>query len=120
MNQRIQFAIQNGKQVLVVDLSNCSALEVVKLAREVPKVVTAQPRDSVLLLADLSGASFDREAVRAMKEAAVFDKPYIKRAAWVGAENLPHVFYENLKSFARREFPVFNNREAALKWLTED
>ena len=120
MNERIQFISRNGKQVLLVDLSNCSAGEVVKIAREVPKVVTSQPRDSVLLLADLSGASFDREAVRAIKESAVFDKPYIKKSAWFGAENLPHVFYENLKSFTRREFPVFENREAALKWLTED
>ncbi|MBV9182399.1 MAG: hypothetical protein JO356_13900 [Acidobacteria bacterium] len=120
MNERIQFLTRNGKKVLLVDLSNCSAAQVLEIARAVPTVVTAQPRDSVLILADLSGAVFDREAVRAMKESAVFDRPYIKKSAWVGAETLPHVFYENLKSFSRREFPVFETREAALTWLTED
>src|SRR5215475_1473918 len=120
MKERIQFISHNGKDVLLVDLSHCSAVEVAKLAREVSKIVTTQARDSVLLLADLSAAFFDREAVRAIKESSVFDKPFIKKSAWVGGESLPHVFYENLKSFSRREFPVFENREAALKWLTDD
>ena len=33
---------------------------------------------------DFTGASFDEDALRAMKECAVFDKPYIKKATWVG------------------------------------
>jgi hypothetical protein len=45
--------------------------------------VTTQPRGSVLILSDFTGASFDEEAIRAMKESAVFDKPYIKKSAWV-------------------------------------
>jgi hypothetical protein len=108
------------KQILLVDFSHCSAAEVEKLARAVPETVTAQPRDSVLLLADFSGASFDHEALRAMKESAVFDKPYIKKSAWVGAENLPPVFEKNLKAFSRREFTTFENREEALTWLVKD
>jgi hypothetical protein len=43
------------------------------------------------VLADFTGASIDVEAIRAMKESAVFDKPYIKRSAWVGAEKFPEV-----------------------------
>jgi hypothetical protein len=49
--------------------------EVEKIARTVPEVVTTRQRGSVLILSDFTGASFDEEAVRAMKEAAVFDKP---------------------------------------------
>jgi hypothetical protein len=30
-----------------------------------------------------------------MKEVAVFDRPYVKRAALVGAQSLPKVFYLN-------------------------
>jgi len=71
-------------------------------------------------LADFTGASFDEDAVRAMKEAAVFDKPYIKKTAWVGAQSLPEVFSESLKSFARRDFPAFETREEALAWLASD
>ncbi len=55
-----------------------------------------------------------------MKEAAVFDKPYIKKTAWVGAEHFPEEFAKSLKSFSRREFPAFETREEALAWLVKD
>jgi len=52
-----------------------------------------------------------------MKEVAVFDRPYVRRAAIVGAESLPKVFYEGLKTFSRREFPRFKTRNEALDWF---
>jgi hypothetical protein len=120
MDERIRFITHEGKQILLVDLTNCAGHEVEQIARSVPNYVTVQPRGSVLLLADFTGASIDVEAIRAMKESAVFDKPYIKRSAWVGAEKFPHVLYENLKSFSRREFPTFKTRQEALSWLVKD
>jgi hypothetical protein len=99
---RIQFITHQAKQILLVDLSNCSVGEVEKIARTVPEVVTTRQRGSVFILSDFTGASFDEEAVRAMKEAAVFDKPYVKKSAWVGAETFPRLFSESLRSFSRR------------------
>ncbi len=109
IHERIRLINHHGKQVLLVDLSNCAAVEVEKIVRAVPEFVTTRPRGSVLILSDFTGASFDEEAVRAMKESAVFDKPYIKKSAWVGAESFSEAFRDNLKSFSRREFPTFNN-----------
>jgi hypothetical protein len=120
MADRIRFVTHQDKQVLLVDLSNCSTAEVERIIRAVPGVVTTRPRASVLILSDFTGASFDEEGIRAMKESAVFDKPYVKRSAWVGAENFPESFSESVKSFSRREFPAFKTREEALAWLTKD
>ena len=117
MHERIQSISHQGKQVLVADLSKCSAVDVEQIVRAVPDYVTAQPLGSVLLLVDFTGASFDQEALRAMKECAVFDKLYIKKSTWVGAESLPLAFEKNLKTFSRREFPTFKSREEALNWL---
>jgi mannose/fructose-specific phosphotransferase system component IIA len=77
MTDRIRFITHRGKQILLVDLSNCSTAEVEKIIRTVPGVVTTRTRAraSVLILSDFTGASVDEEAVRAMKENAVFDKP---------------------------------------------
>ena len=55
-----------------------------------------------------------------MKESAVFDKPYIKKSAWVGAENFPEALSENIKTFSRRDFPAFKTRDEALTWLAKD
>jgi hypothetical protein len=120
MHDRICIISHERKQVLLVDFSDRSAVEVEKIARAVPEYVTTQPRGSVLLLVDFTGASFNQDALRAMKESAVFDKPFIKKSAWVGADSLPHVFEQNLKAFSRREFPSFKSREEALTWLVED
>jgi hypothetical protein len=72
------------------------------------------------MLSDFSGATIDQDAIRVMKETAVFDKPYVKKSAWMGAEKFPRVFSEELSSFSRREFPVFETQREALAWLTKD
>lgn len=78
------------------------------------------PRGSVLVLTDFTGAAFDRDAIRAVKETAVFDKPFVKKSALVGMESLPSSFYEELQSFSRREMTIFSTRDAALAWLVRD
>jgi hypothetical protein len=120
MEDRIRFIAHQGKSILLVDLSNCSAAEVKRISELVPKFVTTHPKGSLLLLADFSGAEFDRVTLTTMKEAAVFDRPHIKKSAWVGTDNLPKVFYENLKAFSRRDLPTFPTREEALDWLVKD
>jgi len=120
LTEHIRFITHQGKQILLLDVSNCSAAEVGKIFRAVPEVVTTRPCGSVLILSDFTGASFDQEAMRVMKETAVFDKPFVKKSAWTGAESFPRAFSENLSSFARREFPVFETREKALAWLAKD
>lgn len=82
--------------------------------------VTAEPRGSVLLLADFRGSKVDKKTLEALKPALVLDRPYLKRSAWVGTENLPKIFYEHLKSFSQRDLPTFKTREEAMDWLVGD
>ena len=120
MIDRVQFITHQGKQILLVDLSNSSAAEVEKILRALFDVVTTRPRSSVLGLTDFTGASFNAEALRVLKETAAFDKPFVKKSAFVGIENLPQGFSENVSSFSRREFPAFKTRDEALAWLAKD
>jgi hypothetical protein len=120
MHERIRFIDQHGKRILLVDFSNCPADEVEKIARAVPDYVTVNPRGSVLVLTDFTGAALDRDALRAMKETAVFDKPFVKKSALIGTEDLPASFYDELKSYSRRELLIFKTREEALDWLAAD
>ena len=120
MEERIRFITHKGQRILLVDLSHCSAAELARVARFVPAATVTQPRGSVLLLADFSGAEFDKDTVEVLKQAAVFDRPHLKKSAWVGVETLPHVFYENIKAFSRRDLPTFKTREEALEWLVAD
>ena len=120
MQDRIRFINHGRKKILLVDFSNCPANEVEEIARAVPDYVTVNPHGSVLVLTDFTGAAFDRDALRAMKETAVFDKPYVKKSALIGTESLPRDFYEDMTRFSRRELPIFKTREEALDWLATD
>jgi|SRR5580692_2488266 hypothetical protein len=119
MIDNIRFITHRGKQILLVDLSKCSAAEVEKTLRAVPDVVTTRPRGSVLALTDFTGSSLDAEGIRVLKETAAFDKPFVKRSAFVGTENFPHGFSEDLSNFSRRDFPAFKTRDEALAWLAK-
>jgi hypothetical protein len=120
MENRIRFIKHKGHKILLVDASNCSPEELVQLVPLVLSRATAEPRGSVLLLADFSGSKIDKPSVETIKPALVLDRPYLKRSAWVGTENLPKIFYEHLKSFSQRELPLFKTREEALDWLVAE
>jgi hypothetical protein len=52
---RVRFVTHQGKQILFIDMTDCVSEEVMVIASEVRRVVTAQPRNSVLTLSDLTG-----------------------------------------------------------------
>jgi hypothetical protein len=114
---RVHFMTHQGERILLVDLTNRSAEEVIELLTETQRIVTSQPRGSVLTLGDFSGAQFSRAAVIRLKEVAVLDRPYVKRSALVGTQSLPKVYFEALKTFSQREFRRFATREEAMDWL---
>jgi hypothetical protein len=117
LTDHIHFIYHQRKQILLLDLSNCLAAEVRRIFQAVPEFVTVRPRASLLILADFTGASFDAEAMRAMKEAAVFDKPYVRKCAWTGTAQ---ALAESVSNFSCREFPLFQTRKEALAWLAKD
>lgn len=118
--ERIRFVTHAGKRILDVDMARCSAGEVEKVARALPDFVTKEPLASVRMLVDFTGATFDAEALRTMRETAIFDKPHIKKTAWIGTDTLPHSHIEDVSKYSRREFPVFLKRDTALDWLAKD
>ena len=120
MQDRIRFINHGKKKILLVDFSNCSANEVEEIARAVPDYVTVNPHGSVLVLTDFTEAAFDRDALRAMKETAVFDKPFVKKSALIGTQSLPRGFHEAMTSYSRRDLMIFKTREEALDWLAAD
>jgi hypothetical protein len=117
--ERLYFVEHKGHSIYVLDFSHCTEKEMLLLLDEVRASIVGHERGSVLTLADFTGAHIDKAVATKIKEVLVLDRPYVKRSAWVGTENLPHVFYENFKSFSQRDFPAFKTREEAMDWLVE-
>ncbi len=120
MDERLQFISHKGKNVLLCDFSGCTTHEMMRLLNLIRAEVAEHPRNSLLTLADYTGAHIDREVAARMKEVLVFDRPYVKRSAMVGAQSLPKVIHENITSFSQREIPAFATREEAIDWLVKD
>lgn len=118
--QRLHFVKHKGQTIFVIDFSRCSSKEMMVLLEQVRTTITRQEPNSVLAMADLSGAQFDKAVATRIKEVLVLDRPFVKRSAWVGTETLPRVFYEHFKSFSQREIPLFKTREEAMDWLVGD
>ena len=117
--ERISFLNHKGKSIMLVDFSHCTEKEIMPLLDLIRNTVARHEKNSVLILADMTDSHLDRATAQHMKEVLVFDRPFVKRAAWVGAESVPKAYLDNFKSFSRRDLPVFKTREEAMDWLAE-
>ncbi len=114
---RLQFLTHHGQRILLVDCRNCGPEELIETFDEVERTIAPLPRGSIMTLSDFTGAHFNRDAADRLKVVAAKDRPMVRRAAFVGVEAIPDVFYQALESFSARKFPGFRTREEALAWL---
>jgi hypothetical protein len=119
-DERLRFIKHKEHSIYLVDATNCTPKELLVLLEQIRADVARHARGSMLILADFTGAEFDRKVATRMKEVLVLDRPFVKRSAWVGTESLPPVFYEHFKNFSQRDFPAFSTREEAMEWLIQD
>lgn len=120
LDERLRFIKHKGHAIYVIDLTNCSAKELLLLVEQIRADVARHAPGSLVTLADFTGAKIDKQVATRMKEVLVLDRPYVKRSAWVGTESLPQVFYEHFKNFSQRDFPAFKTREEAMDWLVKE
>jgi hypothetical protein len=117
MPDRLRFLQHKDHEILLVDFTAAQGEEILELLPRIQVTVTEKPRGSVLVLADFCEAQIDRAVAMRIKEVLALDRPFVKKAAWVGTETLPKVFYEGFKQFSQRDFPKFKTREEAMEWL---
>ena len=120
VKNHLRFVTHKGHEIFLIDVSHCQAKELMVLLDHIRAEVARHEPGTVLTLADLTGAKIDKEVATKIKEVLTLDRPYVKKSAWVGTDSLPHVFYENFKSFSRREIPTFESREEAMDWLVAE
>ena len=117
---RLRFIKHRGQAIFLIDFSHCGAKEMLFLLEQVRSIIGRHAHGSLLTLGDFTGAEIDKKAVTRLKEVLVLDRPFVKRSALVGSESMPHVFFENIKSFSQREFGTFKTREEAMDWLVAE
>jgi hypothetical protein len=117
VSDRLRFIKHEGEVIFSIDFSHCKAKQMLLLLDQVKLIVSRHAPGSMLTLGDFTGAEVDKTVATRLKEVLVRDRPFVKKSAWVGVESVPHVFYENIKSFSQRELPAFKTKEEAMDWL---
>ena len=112
----------NGKQIFYQDFSklfyNSSA--VITELNEVQKIVTAQPKNSVLVLTDMRDTNVGREVLPAMNAASASTKDYVKKTAVLGISGVKRKLADMLTSLTGQPLKYFDDIERAKQWLTEE
>jgi len=107
MDDRIHFVEHKGKQILLLDASQATAQQMLLLLEYAQIMVAKHARESLLVLADLTGSKIDRTVATRVKEVLALDRPFVKKTAWVGAENIPHALMDSFHTFSQREIVLF-------------
>ena len=68
---RVRFLTHQGKQVLLVDYTNCTRQTLLDILHEHERVALAQPPGSLLTLVDVTGVQVSKDVVDEAKKMAV-------------------------------------------------
>jgi hypothetical protein len=119
--QRVRFITHKDRQVLLIDYSNLTdESQLVEMIEQREFVVDSQPRNSVLMVINVTGAKFSKEVLTRAKEANVYDLPYVRRSALVGVEERQKPAIEAVSMFAKRQWETFPTLAEALDWIVQD
>jgi hypothetical protein len=112
----------NGKQIFYQDFSkhfyNSSAVKTE--LEEVQKVVTAQPKNSVLVVSDFRDTTVGSDLLASMNAASTATKAYVRKTAVLGVTGMKRRFGDLLTALTGQQLKYFDDMETAKDWLAED
>jgi hypothetical protein len=116
--ERVRFITHKGKQVLLLDYQGLSdEAETLAMIEDRKEMVASQPKGSVLTVANIAGAHLSKDALMKIKEANVFDLPFVRRAALVGVDDRQKAKVEAVETFSHHSHGTFATMEEALDWV---
>ena len=118
---RVRFITHKGKKVLLVDYTDLSdESELLKMIEQREFLVDSQPKNSVLMIINVTGAKFSKEVLTRAKEANVYDLPYVRRGALVGVSENQKAAVQAVRMFAKTNRETFATLAEALDWIVAD
>jgi hypothetical protein len=121
MEAPIQKIRRNGREIVLLDLTNVTDPEVGVNRIAAAKAWFAQqkPDGSLRVCSDATGSRYDARILDALKDLASHNVPYVGVAAVVVPTAVHRVALNVASLFSRRRFTAFSTREPALQWLSE-
>ena len=119
MESPIQIIERNGRQIVLLDLTNVTnpADGVQRIARAKAWFARQTPDGSLRVCSDATGSRYDAAILEALKDLAAHNVPYVGVAAVVVPTTVHRVAMNVASLFSKRRFTAFSTREPALDWL---
>ena len=116
---RTQFIEHGGRRIVYMDFTNVGdAGEALRVIEEARLFVAVQPREKTLLtLVNVENSRFDDRVVKALRELAAHDQPWVMAGAVVGMSPLQRVIHRVVNAFSGRRLAAFETVEEAKAWL---
>ena len=122
--ERVRWETYKGKKILILDYSGLKAanpehkktiMEVIKTARD----VTAQLKEPVLFLSDVTSSQANGEVMTALKEFARFtnERKIVGKECVVGTSAMQTVLLNAVNLFSGGSIKPFATVEQAKEWL---
>ena len=118
--ERSRFINHNGREIYLLNFTDCSPDEIVPIIEECARQVQARPEKSVRTLTVAGNGSFNNDVINKLKDLTQGNAPYVERAAVVGITGLYKVVMNAIKMFSKREFHLFDKVEEAKDFLATD
>jgi len=120
LNERIQFIEQDGRHIILLDVSNMPPGDEFKQFIEDAKhLIHMQQKNSMLTLFDATHSYFDKETIDILKDFAASNRPYVRASAVVGITGLKKMMLDIVSKFSGRTFKQCSTREEAVEWLVK-
>jgi hypothetical protein len=87
---------------------------------EVQKVVSSQPKDSVLVLSDFRDTSVGSDLLSSMNAASNATKDYVHKTAVLGVTGMKRKLADLLTALTGQPLKYFDDMESAKDWLVQD
>lgn len=119
---RSQWIEYHDKQIFYQDFSKLFYNSTIVKAEleEVQKIVTAQPKNSVLVLTDLRDTNIGSDLLPVMNAASAATKDYVRKTAVLGVTGVKRKLADLLTALTGQPLKYFDDMESAKQWLAED
>ncbi len=114
---RVGIIEHKGKKILEVDLSKCNPQETICVINEATGLIKTQPRNSVLLITDVTDAVQNKDSVAAIKDFVLSNVPYVRASAVVGVDESKQPVLATVRFLTLHEIKQAMNHEEARDYL---
>ncbi|PKN95284.1 MAG: hypothetical protein CVU44_00975 [Chloroflexi bacterium HGW-Chloroflexi-6] len=120
---RSKWIEHQGKQIFFQDFSGID-LDKSDIIKDelvnVQKIVTSQPEDSILILADFRGTTISKNLMDVMQASSSKTKKFVHKTAVLGVTGTKRILANMLMSLTGQKLSIFENEEEAKEWLVQD